>query len=397
MTGISTLGQALDQIDRLKQVQTQFTTLTTQMTTGKISQNFVGLGADGIVSQRARANFNSIDVYMNNITNAERRIDLSSNAIDAFKKQAENFAAGLIAFGQESAHQKGDPVYYDDPLTAQDEHVLLGYTSAETDVDLANLQRLAQSVYDLAVDLVNQKDGDRYLFSGSDSLSKPLNDAGSLDSMVSSLIGSWKGGTLNTSGLISGLQSRDAALDPNAVTDSIMGYSPALSAGAAGKTLVRADTSTEVDYTTLGNDTALRNILVAASYFKSASLGPVADQVDPNTYAVIKQGAPGATIDAKRENFDDVFQAMTLMVNNAIDDLDQLRFNLAEAKGRLGELKENHVQSKEVLQTTITDVENADTTEIAVKLQALQIQLQASYQVTATLMNVNLLNYLNGN
>lgn len=396
MTGVSTLGQALDQIELLKKVQKQFGTLTSQMTTGKISQNFAGLGSSAITSQRARASFNTYDVYLQNITNAERRIELSMNSITAFKKQAENFAAALVAFGQESAHQDGEPVYYDDPLTTDvDEHVLIGYTSADPDADLANLQRLATSVYDLCVDLVNEKDGDRYLFSGAETLSKPLTDSGTLDSMMNSMLSSWKGGTLDTADFISGLQTRDASSNANAVTDSIVGYSAALSTGMAGNVYVRADANTEVNYTTLANDDALRNILVAASYFKNTSLTPVADQVDPDTYAVITPGAPGANVAESRENFDSIFQALTVMVNDAIDNIDEMRFSLADAQGRLGELKERHIDSKNVLLTTISDAENIDTTEVAIKLQTLQIQIEASYQVTATLMSTSLVNFLN--
>ena len=64
MANISTLGQALDQISRLKTQTSSLDLLTTQITTGKKSQSFSGLGIDALQSKRARADMSSLENYI---------------------------------------------------------------------------------------------------------------------------------------------------------------------------------------------------------------------------------------------------------------------------------------------------------------------------------------------
>ena len=63
MTLVSTLGQALDQIERIKQQQSLLGTLQLQVATGKKSQTFEGLGSDTILSERSRAEFNKSVIF----------------------------------------------------------------------------------------------------------------------------------------------------------------------------------------------------------------------------------------------------------------------------------------------------------------------------------------------
>jgi hypothetical protein len=172
MTGISTLGQALDQIERIKEQQSLFSTLSTQFTTGKKSQTYTGLGIDVMLSKRARAEFNSFDQYVKNITNSDRRIKLMLTAIEEFKAQAENFADVLVNFSQESEHQEGEIIYYDDPLTTEIENIPVGMTSPEPGVDFATVREFASSVLSFLKDLVNAKENDRYLLGGADTLTE---------------------------------------------------------------------------------------------------------------------------------------------------------------------------------------------------------------------------------
>lgn len=394
MTGVSTLGQALAQMERLKTMNLQFSDLSTQLSTGKVTQRFSGLGNDVVTSERARASFKSLDTYMTNITHANRRIQITSTAIGEFRQQAENFAHELIAFSQESAHQQGDLVTYDDPLTTQVETTQLGYTEAGADVDFTTLQNLADSIYGFLVELINRKDGERFVLAGADNLNSPLTDTGSLDSAISSLLADWRAGAIDNDQLISGLKARDATADPNAITDTTVGYSPALAAGTARGVFVRIDDNSEIDYTALANDQAFRDIIVAISWFKSENLGPIADQVDPNTLAVTTEGAPGDDVDEMKENFYAVFNQMTAMLNKALDNLEAVEFKVESARARIAETKLNHEQSKNVMLNAIADVEDVNMDEVAVKLNALQIQLDASYRITARMQELSLVNFL---
>lgn len=398
MTGISTLGQALDQIERIKEQQSLFSTLSTQLTTGKKTQTFTGLATEVMLSKRARAEFNSFDQYVKNITNSDRRIKLMLSAIEEFKAQAENFADVLVNFSQESEHQKGEIIYYDDPLTTEIENTPVGMTSGEEGVDFATVREFAGNILSFFKDLVNAKDGDRYLLGGADTLTRPLEDTGTLDSAVSVLIKSWKAGTITTDNLLADIRDRTATGgNPDALTDTVVGYSAALSAGTVGKVFVRVDDVSEIDFTALGNDKAFRDIIVAASAIMNGDLPPMIDAYEPpNTYPGVPdhQGAPGNTVQEMKDNFFQLFNDLTAMVNNAIDDVDKIRFKLEGVRARIDDVKKSHVEQKNLLLNTISDVEDVDINEVAVRIQQLQIQLDASYRVTAKLQELTLANYL---
>lgn len=395
MTGVSTLGQALAQIERIRDQQILIDSFSTQLTTGKKTQKFSGLSQDVLTSKRARADINALENYINNINNAERRIKQSLVAIEEFKAQAENLSGLLVGFSQQSVPQEGETVYFDDPATTEVEAIPIGLDSSQPSVELETLADFAENIFDLFADLVNVQDGDRYLLSGAETRTQPLADTGALDAAINTLLGEWRAGTITTDDLIADLGDRTTSggnLD--AITDTIVGYSPVLSAGNVKDVFVRVDETTEVNYTALATDDAFRDILVAAAYFKSESLGPVVDEVDPDTLAVITEGAPGANIDESTDNFFAVFNSLIASVNNAIDDIDQVRFKLENSRVRLNEVKESHTNEINLLKDVVSDVEDVDINEVAVSLNSLSVQLDASYRVTARLQQISLVNFI---
>ncbi|MCB1721741.1 MAG: hypothetical protein KDI11_08305 [Alphaproteobacteria bacterium] len=403
MTGVSTLGQALTRINLINDQNIQLNNLTTQLATGKITQRFSGLDNNILASKRARADFQSLDTYINNIKNADRRINQMLDAIEEFQAQAENFANSLVQFSQESAHQKGDVIYYDDPLTTTVEITQVGMNDSEADIDLKTMQDLASNIFNFMGDLLNVQEGDVYLLGGADSLTQPYNNNGTLDSAVSTLITNWKDETLpaatnlTSDELISALRSRNVSDDPYAVTDTIVGYSAALSAGNVGDVFIRVDERIEVKYTALANERAFRDIMVAASFIKNENLPPIADAyAEPYTPGdpTLADGAPGATLGDMKDNFYQVFNELVGMVNNALDDIDTIRFRLESARARIEEVRRTHIADQNALQNTIDDVENADINDVAVKINMLQIQLDASYRVTASVQQLSLVNFL---
>ncbi len=406
MTGVSTMGQAYDQIERLKHVQLKMTSLTTQLTTGKKSQSFSGLGTDVLFSKRARADFKSVETYINNIKKSDTRIDLTLQALKEFRAQAANLQDFIVNFSQESAHQKGDIIYQaDDPLTPTIDESLdqipIGYSTSEPDIDFKSIQSFSTNVFDFMVDLVNRQDGDRYLFGGADSLTKPLETNGIMDAAISTAIVNWKSElsptNITTEQLIADLTGRSSTGNPDAITDTVVGYSANLSAGNVGDVFVRVDDNSEINYTSLANNQGFRDILVAVSYLKNENLSPMADAYNtPYTHGdmPVADGAPGATVDEMKDNFFAVFNALGQMVNNALDEIDTEIRNLEIARVRLDEAKTAHQSQKALLLNIISDVEDADTTEIAVTLNALQVTLDASYRVTARLQELSLVNFI---
>ena len=271
-------------------------------------------------------------------------------------------------------------------------------TSGDLDADLKSTRQLAENIYNIISDLLNTKDGNRYVFGGAETLIKPFDNTGTLDSAISNLLDQWKNGAITNEDLMADLSDRTTANgNLDALTDTIVGYSSVLSSGNGGRVFVRVEQNAEVNYTTLANDQAFRDIMVGLAYIRSADLVPIADVYEPpNTYPGVpdQQGAPGADTQEMKENFFAVYNHVVTMVSQAIERLDQLSYNLGNAQSRIDDVKLAHEQDKNVLQSTIGDVENVDINEAAVKLTSLETQINASYAVTAKVQQLSLVNFL---
>lgn len=374
MTGISNLGQAIDQIARLKSQQVTLDNFSTQIATGKKTQQFSGLGTDILRSQRARANINQLDQYTTNIKNAHRRINLMVSTVQQISGQADNISAALTVLAQ-----GGDLPEFE------------------------TTQQLASDVYDYILDLMNVKDGERYLFAGSDSSVRPIEDKGAFDSYLgnfipdetdltapplvsSGFIGDWGDGTITTDEFISSYHN---------VNENILGYSQSLVSGSTGDVRVRVDENSDFDYTLLANTPGMKELVVALGVLKN---------LPPPEYAPGALNDPLATTAAadippfpseeKQQNFYQVFNDLTAMINQAVDKLETQEYRLSLVEAQTATIQEQYVYQTNALETTISEIENIDLTETIAKIQQVQIGLEASFSVTALISDLTLVNFL---
>lgn len=397
MTGVSTLGQALRQIENIKSQQLSFSNLSTQLATGKKTQSYAGLNTDALTSVRSRTDFTSLEVFINNINRADTTLKLSLSAIEEFQAQTENFADTLISLTQQGDHQKGDLVTFDDPATPEVEEIIVGNTSAEIDVPLQSVINQAKSLSGFVTELLNTRDGDRFLFAGADSSEQPIRDTGTLQASLNTLITEWKNGTITTQELLADLFDGTALNgNPNAITDSTIGYSASLSNGTAGRVFVRADENSEFDYTALANEQSLRNVVVALSVFQNENLPPIVNVYEdgnfPGTPDVL--GAPGSTAAEQQDSFYELYNGIMKNILESIDDVDDIRFRLETVRVQANETKETQTNQKQLLLNTISSIEDVDQNEVAVRLTTLQTQLEASFNVTSITQRLSLINFL---
>ncbi len=397
MTGVSTLAQALRQIENIGNQQKLFGTLSEQLASGKKTQKFSGLGTDALTSIRSRTELTSLDIYVTNIGRANTTIGLALTAIEEYQQQSREFSSTLINFVQEGSHQIGDKIFYDDPATEEVETIHVGNTSAEPDADLQAVVDHARNLSNYVRDLLNTKEGDNYVFAGADSLEQPIKETGTLDAAISTLITEWKNGNITTDELIADIEDRSAFDgNPNAITDTIIGYSASLSNDTAGRIFVRADERSEFDHTILANEDSLRNIVVALSVLKNENLLPIVDVYEDGNYpgAPDAQGAPGANATEQQDNFYQLFNRMTQIVNESIDEIDQVRFRVENIRVQMAETSKSHQDQKTLLQNTVSDIEDVDINEVGLKISILQTQLEASYSATAISQQLSLVNFL---
>lgn len=371
---ISTLGQALDQISRLKTQQRNMDTLATQLNTGKKTQNFSGLGNDVLLSKRTRSNINTLDSYLFNISQANRRINLMNTSITQMTKQAKETLTSL----QLSLQQGEYP-------------------------NLSAIQDNAEDVVSYLYDLMNTQDGDRYLFAGADSAIKPISETGQFATFIGSftpdetnlnnppivstgLIGQWCEGTISNEEFIAAYK---------ATSDEVLGYSETLSEGQAGKISTRVDDNQQLDYTVLANSPGMKDLLIAMRMLQS--LPPIENapgSLNDSEATTLAEDSPPNPPLQKQDNFYAVLDSISAMIDGALKKINQESFKIAQTQTRLNVIKDSHTQEKNTLQTIVSQVEDVDTTEVAAKITQLQVQLEASYQVTALVSRLSLVNFL---
>lgn len=140
--------------------------------------------------------------------------------------------------------------------------------------------------------------------------------------------------------------------------------------------LARADDNTTVRYGVRANEEAFTSELKA--------LAVLALEDYPESEATA------------RERFDAVnTRAIKLLPGQGeTQAIDHVYASITYAQGALEKASERHDASQGVLQDFVADVEQVDLYEVSAQLLSLQNRLQASFQTTATLSRISLVNYL---
>jgi flagellar hook-associated protein 3 FlgL len=136
------------------------------------------------------------------------------------------------------------------------------------------------------------------------------------------------------------------------------------------------DTGMSISLGARANEVPLRDSLVALGLFLAEDYPPgvssTQDRFDANSARAIQMfnstGGPDAILGMNGD------------------------FGLATSQ--VAEAKTRHQDRKQFLSGLLSEIESASTEEVAVKLTTLQTQLQASYQTTARLAQLSLVNYL---
>jgi flagellar hook-associated protein 3 FlgL len=350
---VSSLGQLLDNNARLRDIRFQLNTLQIQLATGKKTQVFSGLGDNGITSQRTRVALDQIEIFQTNITIGQTRLRQMTQNMSEFSEQAKNLADTM------------------------------GFALQQGDVDIGSLKTAAQDTLSYIRDLLNSRDGERYLFSGADSFSAPLEDTGAHASYITGLIEDWRTGTIDSDALIAAY---------SATPETTIGYSASLSSGLTRGVYVRASTETDVDYTLLANSQGFKEILNAITLMAGMDLDKIELGVDDNPALV--RTAPGADATEQKENFFKVYENMITRINAGINLLRTEEQRLQRADVLLNNIAQEHTFDSNTLANSLGTIEDADPAEVSIKINSLQTQLSAAYQVTALLGTLSLTNYI---
>lgn len=204
----------------------------------------------------------------------------------------------------------------------------------------ATIQSQAQALLANVGDYLNSQDGEGYLFSGSAATTAPY--------------------------VQSGLPT------PGDLTTSVSGAPPAgYYAGNDDVASAQVDSHLNVSYGVTADNPAFEQVVRVLNFLANA---PPFDQNNTTDQANISQAET--------------------MLNNATTQLQSLTAQIGANQSELNNSLQQHQQALTLAQSSISDIEQVDPATAITKLNALQTQMQASYQTTSILQNLSLANYL---
>lgn len=136
---------------QIRNINQQLTDLSTELSTGKLSQNYSGMGTNEGFAIAGRAQLSNIAAYTDTITNVNVSINLANTALQSLTTIRSTVQTGATN-------------------TAQDLNVN-GQTIA---------QNTAAAQFGSMVGVLNTQTGNRYLFSGTAISTQPVTDAGDI-------------------------------------------------------------------------------------------------------------------------------------------------------------------------------------------------------------------------
>jgi len=334
---ISTLGQQIGLVNRVKEMQISMSKAQQEISTGVKHDSYKDYGPDSLRIQRYRADLVNIEGYVYNIETSQVTVEQMSSSIDEVMEQAGNILSAIsvqLARGSE--------------------------------FDLPNIKSAAKAALQIIETNMNTKIGDRYIFAGSDVGNKPYSNPSGATADMQARVNDWLDGTVTTEQFLEGIDG---------VTSSQMGYSASLQ--SAKKIFTRADDSFEVDYTIFANSKGFQDVVNGLRAIENLEL-PVENVDQPS-----------------KDNFYDALNVLYQKVQKGVNGLRSDSSKLAAASQSMESVKQGHITDRQNLQRVLENTEAADVTDAVIRLQTLQTQLDASYRATAILSQLSLARLLN--
>lgn len=333
--GISFLGQTTAQTTRLLGMQKTMDNLLRQASSYKKYDTLSGFGHDSQRVLRLRADIGAINVYSANIDTATTRIEMMSNSMS-------------------TAQQLGESL-----MNAISGQVLGGV------VEIESIQTIAKNNLAFLQTLANTDLDGRYLFAGTDTDKQPVTNRNTINTAMQSQVTQWLNGSITTEQMLANVSG---------MTENDIGMNPAL--GTSGSVSVQVDSGLQMDYTVMANDSGFDKLMKAMAL---AAALPIPD---------------GGTDVPDMEEFTKALLAIENMAREGVAEMRAGATDISAKHATLKDIQTRQAGDKAVFQKMLDSRENVDQTEVLTQLQALQTQLQASFEVTRIVSQMSLVNYL---
>jgi flagellar hook-associated protein 3 FlgL len=346
-TDFGTMDQILGATSLIKQ---QIAQLTEETSSDLVSQDYAGLGDNARSALDLSAQIAQGDAVQSNISQASTIMQATQTALGQIESIASNFATQAT-------------------------------TLETTGSGISGVAPAAQSALQQVAALLNTKVGDVYVFAGQDSNNPPVPDpAGITQSAFYQAIASAVAG-LSANGASSVAAQTLAIASPG-------GTSPFSATLAASNAVATVD---------LGNGQRLQVGVLADQNSDAVSAGVGTTSTGSYTRDLMRSLATLGSLTAAQAN-DPNFAPLVQ------DTLASLQGAVSAINGDIGALgaRQNAAttagtdlaDTKTALSTQLSNVQDADLTQVATQLSQAQTRLQASYQVIASLGTMSLAKFL---
>ena len=342
---IANLAQTLLIRNQTLETQARLQTVEQQIASGYKSQVFSGLGGESKKLLDFNQAKSSLGTYIDSIMAAERR----SKVMDAAMLQVSEIAKDLRADNIATFPYMNDTSVRQNVLTRAEEAI--GTT----------------------ISALNAQFEGRFLFSGYELATKPV------DSTAADIIADAEA-VLVANGFPIGTQPVTAA-DIEAAIDEYLGIAPAgpasyYDSGSSDEVAVRIDANQELTYGVTADDDAFRTVLK----------GYLMTSLSVSRYDDLEGTAQGS--------FDTAYTRAREIIEQGDDAVNGNIGQLGIQRQKMEMTRLNHEATIDILTQSISEIQDADVYEAITELQRLQVQLQGSYQVTAQLANLSLVNFI---
>jgi len=344
-------------------LQTQYSTLQEQSTTGLIAQNYAGIAPQ--TSQ------------VLDLSAAASQGDTYSQVISASQAQASTMQAALTQIST---------------LTSAMATQALSLTNSDANLSVASVaQQAKQDLQQLSSLLNTQYNGD-YVFAGADTGNPPVpNPTAIASSGMYTQIGTAMAGlgTTPVATIIASTVASAASTAPGTTVFSTYLTTPAASVpagglGAAGRQITIGDSqSVSLDYPANQNTNATSDPSIAGT-------GSATNDI-LGSLAVLANATPAM---ASATDFAALMQHVSATLTSASTTMTQQSAALGNTQNTLTTAANAQTSAQTVLKGQISDLTNVDMASTISNMTAVNTQLQTSYQVLALAKSLNLASFL---
>jgi flagellar hook-associated protein 3 FlgL len=354
VSGPADYGQMASLISDSSAIKQNLDQLTTQISTGLVSNTYAGLGSGAAVSLNLEPQIATLQTWQNNINQAASGMQVTQTAMTQIQQIASNFLA------QTSNLEGADP--------------------SEVDTVAASAQQALVQV----ADLLDTQDGNTYVFSGQDSANPPVPDPDSILSSgfyisIAAQIGQLgtQGAAATIANTISIGSSNTTGISPFSAYMSQPAadlQSPTIQVGQGQTASVGLLASANSSVASTGSSTTgsyMRDLMMALATMGSLS----SSQVNDSGYTTLVQNTNATLTGAISAMAEDVG-----VLGNTQTSLTTTQTTMSD--------------TATALTTQVGDVQDVDVAQAMSNLSLVQTQLEGSYQVIAAMSGLSLAKYL---